>query len=229
MVDASADGDALAKYRDIIVALKDVKANSALMWASQPKGPDKREHLLHGLLHGLLGSGLYGKPLSRSLLRQMCAAIDELHRDGVRWPIWEPDVCGPGNMSGKVLYIRAPITRKQSPRPSVSYCTFWNGAFWVPCDTPKRRKEAGYVGLLMCWPPPLPKPGDYICSGARARFAYRIVEVERFAKPRTAKRYTCRLWCDRIDPADIPNGAQLHSFYWHKRNRSNHSAARAHR
>lgn len=78
-------------------------------------------------------------------------------------------------------------------------------------------RRQGFVGLMMCWPKPLPREGDYLSSGARARFNYRIVHVERFEQPRTVKRFTCRLWCERVAPDDVPSSARKLAFYWHKR------------
>ena len=90
----------------------------------------------------------------------------------------------------------------------------------MPCSNVKDRREAGYLPLQMCWPAPLPKPGSYLVNrSGRGRLAYLIAEVERFNPPRGAHRYTCRLWCTRLLPEDIPKrrGVVVHTFYWHPR------------
>jgi hypothetical protein len=153
--------------------------------------------------------------------RRIAAKIDRLHREGAAWPYLD---MGYGAQSRyDMIPLRAAscavrgATRPRSPRIERGYCVRWNGAFWSPCHGVKERREAGFLPLLMCWPPPLPKAGDYVLSGDRARFGYRIMEVEPFHPPRSAKRYTCRLWCERVVPATIPKRATVHTFYWHKR------------
>jgi hypothetical protein len=116
-------------------------------------------------------------------------------------------------------FTPAPLgqTRRRTTRPERGVTLRWDGMLWVPCRSLRERREAGYVALPMCWPPSLPKPGTFLLSGEHARFAYRVCEVERFSPPRGAKRYTCRLWCDRVDPQRIPKGATVLPFYWHPR------------
>jgi hypothetical protein len=103
------------------------------------------------------------------------------------------------------------------------YCVAWSGAYWWPCRDVKERRQAGYLALMMCWPAPLPKAGEYITNqSGRGRFIYEINEVEKFTPPRTAKRYTCRLWVRRyligeILPIDNPT---IHRFYWHPRKKT---------
>jgi hypothetical protein len=85
------------------------------------------------------------------------------------------------------------------------------------CARPKDLREAGYLPLQMTWPKPLPKAGTYLRTRGRARFAYRICEVERYDAPRGQYRFTCRLWCVRVLPEDVPVDALVHSFYWNPR------------
>ncbi|MGD0053271.1 MAG: hypothetical protein ABSD03_15820 [Vulcanimicrobiaceae bacterium] len=147
--------------------------------------------------------------------REMCARIDQLHRDGAPWPRWAS--YSSSRMNDRPVNVRHRVRRKPSPRPERGYCVRWTGGYWIPCFTGRERREAGYVGLPMCWPPPVQEVGAYIWSGERARFVYRICEVERVEKPRSAKRYTCRLWCDRVLPEDVPADAVRLTFYWHPR------------
>lgn len=154
--------------------------------------------------------------------RRLLREVDDLHREGVPWPHmqmgrWDATL---GDYAFEPFLPRVDPEERRSPtrRPDhLPYCVYWTGAYWAPAHTPRRRREAGYVGLLMCWPPPLPAAGTYLLSGTRARFAYRICETERFARPRTARRYTCRLWCLRTDPRAVPRDAIIHPFYWHAR------------
>lgn len=162
----------------------------------------------------------------RAFLRE----VDDLHRSGTAWPHlrmgrWDAQL-------GDYAYVPflPRVDRSEARRPSkrpdhLPYCVFWTGAYWAPADSAKCRREAGYAPLMMCWPPPLPSAGQYICSGPRARFAYRIAEVERFSPPRTVKRYTCRLWCVRVDPKHVPKGVDILPFYWHPRKRASRRAS----
>jgi len=150
----------------------------------------------------------------RALLRK----VDELHRAGYPWPTMP---MGPrDSLIPFIPRVEPEECRPPSPRPDhLPYCLQWTGAYWAPCQTLTDRKAAGYVPLLMCWPPPLPSAGAYLLSGDRARFAYRVAEVERFDAPRGTKRWTCRLWCQRVDPLTLPATANVLSFYWHPRKR----------
>lgn len=151
--------------------------------------------------------------------RKILREVDDLHRKGAPWPKM------PFGRGGALVpftpLVMPEEMRKPTPRPDhLPYCVYWSGAYWRPCRSTKERTDGGYVGLMMCWPPPVPKTGNYILSGDRARYAYRIAEVERFEKPRTAKRYTFRLWCERVAPECVPESAVLHPFYWHPRKRA---------
>lgn len=171
-------------------------------------------------------SGRYGE-LPRSHPRvererlRLAKRVDDLHAMGGWWPRMGKHSPGDPDtfvFCPNVTYITD--QRRESPdRPERGYCVWWTGMFWAPCGTPKRRREHGYVPMSMCWPPPKPKAGHYISSGARAKFIYRICEVEPFKPPRGAKKFTCRLWCERVLPEDVPAGIVHHTFYWHPRKR----------
>jgi hypothetical protein len=153
--------------------------------------------------------------------RQIAVEIDSLVAANTPWP-WMGDDWG----WFRVKANRGQGERPQSERPRTSYCVRWNGSWWEICRGVRERREAGYVPLMMCWSAPLPRAGDYLSSGSRARFAYAIAEVEEFEPPRTTQRYTCRLWCRRILAEDLPNadalpaGATLHAFAWHKQKKT---------
>jgi hypothetical protein len=152
--------------------------------------------------------------------RELARMIDYLHHRGARWPMMPKRPGQPDTEWWPLTPAVRGATRPQSPRIERGYCVRWTGAFWAPCSGVKERRAAGYLPLMMCWPPPLPKFGEYLSSGPRARFIYRIAEVERFRPPRTAKRLTCRLWCERVLPEDVPRRAVHHAFYWHARSRA---------
>lgn len=155
--------------------------------------------------------------------RRLLREVDELHRNGQRWPrLWN----GFGK-DANACFVWSPRIdpdeeRRATKRPdNLPYCLTWYRAFWMPCRNVKERREAGYLPLQMCWPAPLPKAGSYLVNrSGRGRLAYRICEVERFDPPRGQHRYTCRLWCQRLLPGDIPKGAEIHRFYWHKRRKA---------
>lgn len=150
--------------------------------------------------------------------RRLLREVDDLHREGAPWPRM-PFGRGGASEPWKPRVAHDELLPRTQRPDNLPYCVTWSGAYWRPCCTAKERQQAGYVGLMMCWPPPIPQCGTFIVSGERARFAYRVVEVARFSRPRTAKRYTCRLWCVRLDPRDIPHAATVHRFYWHPRKR----------
>jgi hypothetical protein len=157
--------------------------------------------------------------------RELARKIDDLHRRGASWPMLPTH---PGSAdTGWYPFTPAArgVSRPRSRRPERGYCVRWTGAFWAPCMGVKGRREAGYIGLMMCWPPPIPKTGAYLSSGPRARFWYRVCEVERFRPPRGAKRFTCRLWCERVDPMLVPKRATIVPFYWHPRESGRRPAA----
>lgn len=176
--------------------------------------PERYAQLVDALLAFIDLSGALGKTPHRSDTerRRLASLIDRLAGDGTPWPNLGPVV------DHKPLLPRdRTVGRAQTRRPVRGYCVRWNGSFWAPCFSQAERRAAGHVGLIMCWPPPIPKTGEYIVSGNRARFAYRVAEVERFRPPRGTKRYTCRLWCERVDPEIVPRRARVHAFYWHPR------------
>lgn len=147
---------------------------------------------------------------------ELARKIEDLFRRGAHWPKMRG---GRDDGSDDFYFTPSALgqTRPRTERPRNGYCLRWNGMLWEPCRTLKERREAGFLPLMMCWPPPVPKSGDYLSSGERARFIYRIVEVERFRPPRGEKKYTCRLWCERVLPEDVPRNATMHTFYWHPR------------
>jgi len=143
--------------------------------------------------------------------------IEDLFRRGVPWPKFPASLVGREDF----WFTPAPLDgrRPQTPRPRNDYCLRWDGMLWVPCRTIKERREAGYVGLLMRWPGTKPKSGEYLTTGDRARFAYRVAEIERFDEPRGARRYNCRIWCERGDPLLVPKTATVHEMRWDARPR----------
>lgn len=149
---------------------------------------------------------------------ELARKIEDLFRRGAPWP-WMPGMRSDDSDGFWFTPSSCGQTRPRTERPRNDWCLRWNGLFWAPCRTVKERRESGYVPLLMCWPPPRPRPGEFIVSGERARFAYRVAEVERFDPPRGVKRWTCRLWCERVDPLLVPKSAVSHRFHWHPRPR----------
>jgi hypothetical protein len=147
--------------------------------------------------------------------REMAVEIDALVAAGTPWP-W----MGHGWGWFRVRADRGQGERPQTERPQTGYCVRWNGSWWEICGGVKERRDAGYVPLMMCWPGKLPQAGSYLTSGPRARFVYQIAEVEKFKPPRTAKRYTCRLWCQRVLHEDVPKEAHVHDFRWHPRKKA---------
>lgn len=146
--------------------------------------------------------------------RAIAAEIDALVAAGTPWP-WMGDDWG----WFRVKADRGQGEREQTARPTPGYCVRWNGSWWEICKGVLERRVAGYVPMSMCWPPPKPKSGHFISSGARAKFIYRIAEVEPFSPPRGQHKFTCRLWCERVLPEDVPANVVHHAFYWHPRKR----------
>jgi hypothetical protein len=146
---------------------------------------------------------------------RVASEIDKTFRDGAAWPVMHASRDG----SRDFYFVpRAGFTIAPSlPRPEVGYCVRWTGAFWAPVTKVKDRIAAGYLPLKMRWPKPLPKAGDFLCSGPRARCVYAIRMVERLDPHLNSQRWTCRLWCDRILPEDLPSDARVHSFWWDPR------------
>jgi hypothetical protein len=82
----------------------------------------------------------------------------------------------------------------------------------------------------MRWNRDLPWIGDYLINRNRrkARFGYRIVDVDRFETPRGRWSFNCRLWCERVLPEDVPASKtgdrnQVHTFWWFPRQRQRRS------
>ncbi len=180
-------------------------------------------HKLGPINGGRLFSAIFFFPtkaceaLPVAIRRKLAGYIDDLHRAGARWPRF-PD--GPWGIKDWPLGCRVRgVTCQRTDPPQRGYCVRWTGAFWQPCARVKERREAGYVGLSMRWPGDKPKPGEYLTTGERARFAYRVAEIERFDQPRGARRYTCRIWCERVDPLLVPKKATVHVMRWDARPR----------
>ena len=151
--------------------------------------------------------------------RRLAARIDRMHAQGEAWPFLprEPDLPSTAWLP-LVPRVHDDERRAPSPRPDhLPYCIRWTGAFWAPCSSLKQRRDAGYLPFMMVWSGDLPRASEYLTSGPRARFAYRVAEVERFSTPRGRKGYTCRIWCNRVDPQSLPRGAVVREFFWHPR------------
>lgn len=188
-----------------------------------------------GPIWSRLSAVIFGRPdrflrmknriiLSLGARKRLHREVDRLHRKGEPWPYW-PAGRG-GAMVPFTTRVDVPEIVAPTARPDhLPYCVRWTGAYWAPCGTPKQRRDAGYVALMMCWPGALPEAGTYLSTGARARFVYRIAEVEAFRPPRGSKRYTCRLWCDRLAPDAVPKTAAVASFYWHPREKKRPAGA----
>jgi hypothetical protein len=187
--------------------------------SAEPDGGERFDQLVDALLAFMDISGVLGKTPQKSdrERRAIAARIDRLAADGTPWPSFQ---IGSGDPSKPVLPVTTPLERARTRRPRRGYCVRWNGAFWIPCQTQRERRDAGYVSLTMRWAGPKPHVGSILCSGPRARHAYRIHEVERFDTPRGTKRYTCRLWCERIAPDLIPKRTTVHAIYWDARGKS---------
>jgi hypothetical protein len=158
--------------------------------------------------------------------RELAARIDDLHRRGAKWPMLPRCFGVPDTDWFPFAPPPRGATRVQSRRPAPGYCVRWNGAFWVPCRTQAERRGAGYVGLTMRWPGPKPAIRSFMWSGPRARHAYQVSEIERFDRPRGAGRYTCRIWCLRIAPSDVPKKAKPQAILWDPRRRLRRTVCR---
>lgn len=65
----------------------------------------------------------------------------------------------------------------------------------------------------------LPQPGQFLCSGARARNAYEIVEV-RVTGRGPLGWYRLALKCNRWPKQKVPEFATVHPWRWDKRSRA---------
>ena len=65
--------------------------------------------------------------------------------------------------------------------------------------------------LRATWAGEPPDVGDYLSSGARARFAYAILGVVQIAPGKL------KLEVIRLAPADVPDGARVHAWKWNAR------------
>jgi hypothetical protein len=73
------------------------------------------------------------------------------------------------------------------------------------------------------WQGPLPVASEYLMArGHRARFAYRIVEVEQRSKDGDITHLM--LTVDRLPIADVPDGATVHEWRWDQRGRNKGAA-----
>ena len=76
------------------------------------------------------------------------------------------------------------------------------------------------------WNGALPVANEYLMSqGPRARFAYRIVEVElAVATPIGSDLSKLKLTVDRVAARDVPPGAVVHPWKWDPRTKKTGSA-----
>lgn len=69
------------------------------------------------------------------------------------------------------------------------------------------------------WSGHLPRPGEYLMSSSRPRYAYRLMDVEALKTlahhPAGSKRL--KLTCERIDAGLVPEGAVVHPWKWDAR------------
>lgn len=81
--------------------------------------------------------------------------------------------------------------------------------------------RAGGLGLVtltvMGWAGELPAPGHHLVT-ASGRTAYLVVEV--LLPTREGTRHVARLRCERVAPADVPEGARVHAWEWGARRRA---------
>lgn len=68
------------------------------------------------------------------------------------------------------------------------------------------------------WTGSPPQQDEYLMSQGRARFAYRIVEVELRGEHATGSIY--RMEVEKIAASDVPAGATVHPWKWDPRHKT---------
>lgn len=76
------------------------------------------------------------------------------------------------------------------------------------------------VTFVMDWSGEPPSPGEFLCSGPRAKVAYEITGVRPVKRrdPAAGPRY--RITCMRWEPKEVPDHALVWEIRWHARKRS---------
>lgn len=202
--------------------MRSLRVNSAIFEAtSLASDRDERTQMLCSLLNALVDIMhiVHGQPpMPMGTRIAIVREIDRIQRAGAPWPRWPSYESG---KPGAYLIAKPGFRRKPSPRPRLGYCVQWLDAYWAPCRTGRERREAGYIALPLRWVGSKPAPGDYLrVPGNRARYSYCIAECERIDPRRSARRYSLRVWCERLAADRVPRSATLHELRWDKRERS---------